>query len=129
LKTRTYFLMNVYWFGQAFLWNGLHPIILPAILLGLVPETQKNSYLGILTFIGLMLAMVIQPLSGSLSDRSGSRWGQRRPWVLGGTLAALLILAGMAASTEWLVGIMITYLLLQVATWAGWLSPRWSPAS
>ncbi len=115
MKTRTYFLMNVYWFGQAFLWNGLHPIILPAILLGLVPETQKNSYLGILTFAGLMLAMVVQPLAGSLSDRHGSRWGQRRPWLLSGTLAALLILAWMAASTEWLVGIMLTYLLLQMA--------------
>ena len=115
MKTRTYFLMNVYWFGLAFLWNGLHPIILPALLLGLVPETQKNSYLGILTFAGLMLAMVVQPLSGSLSDRHGSKWGQRRPWILAGTLAALLILAWMAASTEWLVGIMLTYLLLQMA--------------
>lgn len=115
MKTRTYFLMNVYWFGQAFLWNGLHPIILPAILLGLVPETQKNTYLGILTFIGLLLAMIVQPLSGSLSDRHGSKWGQRRPWILAGSLAALLVLAGMAASTEWLVGIMLTYLLLQMA--------------
>ncbi|MBN2044878.1 MAG: MFS transporter [Anaerolineales bacterium] len=115
MKTRTYFTMNAYWFGLAFLWNGLHPIILPAILLGLVPETQKNSYLGILTFVGLVLAMVIQPLAGSLSDRYGSSWGQRRPWMLAGTVFALVCLSGMAASSQSLLGIIITYLLLQLA--------------
>ncbi|MFN2145867.1 MAG: MFS transporter [Anaerolineales bacterium] len=114
MKTRTYFLMNVYWFGMSFLWNGLHPIILPAILLGLVPETQKNSYLGILTFVGLVLAIIIQPLAGSLSDRYGAKWGQRRPWMVVGSIIALFILTGMGASTNWFVGIVITYLLLQL---------------
>lgn len=115
MKTKTFFLMNVYWFGQAFLWNGLHPIILPAILLGLVPENQKNSYLGILTFVGLMLAMITQPLAGSLSDRTRTSWGRRRPWMVTGTILALLFLAGMALSSQVFVGIFITYLLLQIS--------------
>jgi Na+/melibiose symporter-like transporter len=93
----------------------LHPIILPAILLGLVPESQKNSYLGILTFIGLLLAMIIQPLSGALSDRSQTAWGRRRPWMIVGTFIAMLMLAGMAFSSQLLIGIMVTYLLLQAA--------------
>jgi len=107
--------MNVYWFGLAFLWNGLHPIILPAILLNLVPETQKNSYLGIMTFIGLVLAIIIQPLSGSLSDRIKISWGKRRPWMAVGTVFSLLFLAGMSLSSQSFVGIFITYLLLQLA--------------
>ncbi len=115
MKTKTYFLMNVYWFGLAFLWNGLHPIILPAILLGLVPETQKNSYLGIMTFIGLVLAIIIQPLSGSLSDRRQIPWGRRRPWMAVGTVFSVLFLAGMSLSSQSFVGIFITYLLLQLA--------------
>ncbi len=115
VKIRTYFLMNIYWFGLAFVWNGLHPIILPAMLLGLVPETQKNTYLGILTFFGLVIAMIIQPLAGSLSDRHGAKWGRRRPWMLAGTLVALLFLAGMAASSMWFIGIAAAYLLLQIA--------------
>ena len=91
-----YIAMNVYWFGLAFLWNGLHPIVLPALLLDVVPNSLKNTYLGGLTFAGLILAMVIQPLSGALSDRTRSRWGLRRPWMLAGTLFSLVFLVFMA---------------------------------
>lgn len=112
LKARHYVIMNVYWFGLAFMWNALHPIILPAILLRFVPDALKNTYLGGMTFAGLILAMTIQPLSGALSDRTQSRWGRRRPWMVGGTLATLLVLAAMnAAAGFWTL--LITYLLLQ----------------
>ncbi len=115
MKKSEYVTMNVYWFGLAFMWNGLHPIILPALLLRLVPETLKNTYLGGMTFAGLVLAMVIQPLSGALSDRTRSRWGRRRPWILAGTLLSLLFLAVMAwAGGLW--GLVAGYLLLQLAS-------------
>ena len=115
MRTRDYITMNVYWFGLAFMWNGLHPIVLPALLLRFVPESLKNTYLGGLTFAGLVLAMVIQPLAGGLSDRTRSRWGQRRPWILLGMLCSLIFLAGMAvASGYW--GLLAAYLLLQVAS-------------
>lgn len=112
LKPRHYVIMNVYWFGLAFMWNALHPIILPALLLRFVPDVLKNTYLGGMTFAGLILAMIIQPLSGAWSDRLGSRWGRRRPWMVAGTVATLLVLAGMnAAGGFW--ALLITYLLLQ----------------
>jgi Na+/melibiose symporter-like transporter len=115
MRTRDYITMNVYWFGLAFMWNGLHPIVLPALLLRFVPESLKNTYLGGLTFAGLVLAMVVQPLAGGLSDHIRSRWGQRRPWILLGMLCSLVFLAGMAvASGYW--GLLATYLLLQIAS-------------
>ncbi len=49
--------MNSCWLGLSFMWNSLHPIVLPAVLLHLVPTQAKNSYLGGLTFFGLLLAM------------------------------------------------------------------------
>ena len=115
MRTRDYITMNVYWFGLAFMWNGLHPIVLPALLLRFVPESLKNTYLGGLTFAGLVLAMVVQPLAGGLSDRTRSRWGQRRPWILLGMLCSLIFLAGMAvASGYW--GLLAGYLFLQIAS-------------
>ena len=107
--------MNVYWFGLAFMWNGLHPIVLPALLLRLVPESLKNTYLGGLTFAGLILAMVVQPLAGALSDGTRSRWGRRRPWILAGTLLSLVFLGGMALAGGFL-GLLAAYLLLQLAS-------------
>ena len=73
--------LNTYWLGLSFMWNSLHVIILPAVLLNFVPENLKNTYLGLLTFVGLVIAMLIQPVSGWLSDRWVSRWGRRRPLI------------------------------------------------
>jgi len=46
------------------MWNSLHVIILPAILLGMVSEAYKNTILGLLTMVGLIIAMIVQPLAG-----------------------------------------------------------------
>ena len=88
--------INAYWVGISFMWNSLHPIILPAVLLNFVPETQKNTYLGLLTFAGLLIAMIIQPLAGAFSDSLASRWGRRRPLILFGTLFDLIFLVLLA---------------------------------
>lgn len=97
------------------MWNSLHPIVLPAVLLHLVPEQSKNSYLGGLTFVGLVLAMVIQPVSGALSDRWRSPWGRRRPLAMTGTLLDFIFLAVLAWSGSiWIV--MLGYVGLQIVS-------------
>jgi MFS family permease len=100
---------------KSVLWNSLHVIILPAVLLHLVPEAFKNTYLGVLTFFGLVIAMIVQPISGSLSDRWRSRWGRRRPLILIGTAFDFIFLAllGWAGGFWWLA---IGYLGLQLTS-------------
>ncbi|MGD8553684.1 MAG: MFS transporter [Anaerolineales bacterium] len=88
--------LNTYWIGLSFMWNSLHVLILPAVLLTFVADARKNTVLGLLTFSGLVLAMVIQPISGALSDRWSSRFGRRRPWIALGTLFDLVFLAVLA---------------------------------
>lgn len=96
--------INSYWVGLSFMWNSLHVIILPAVLLHLVPDNQKNTWLGLLTFVGLIIAMLVQPVSGSLSDGWVSRWGRRRPLMLLGTAFDFVFLAllGWAGGLGWL---------------------------
>jgi MFS family permease len=89
------FVLNAYWIGLSFMWNSLHVTILPAVLLKYIPETQKNTWLGLLTFFGLILAMLIQPLSGAISDRWQSKMGKRRPFMWLGTGGDLIFLAIM----------------------------------
>jgi MFS family permease len=112
IHTIDLFLINTYWFGLAMMWNSLHVIILPAVLLNYVPETQKNTYLGLMTFVGLIIAMIVQPISGSLSDRWRSRWGRRRPLITLGTALDFVFLAimGWAGGLVWLA---IGYIGLQ----------------
>ena len=96
--------LNAYWVGLSFMWNALHPIILPAILLNYVPYAQKNTYLGLMTFVGLIIAMVVQPISGALSDGWVSKWGRRRPLMVAGTLFdfVFLVILGWAGGLFWL---------------------------
>jgi Na+/melibiose symporter-like transporter len=107
--------LNAAWVGISFLWNSLHVIILPAVLLNFVPESQKNTYLGLLTFTGLVIAAIVQPAAGALSDRTTSRWGHRRPWIALGTAADFVFLAllGWAGGLPWLLA---GYLGLQVTS-------------
>jgi len=115
LRRADFFFLNVYFFGLSYMWNGLSVILLPVFLLRFVPPAWKNSYLGLLSVAGLVLAMVIQPLSGHLSDHTTGRWGRRRPWILAGTLGDFVCLAlmGLAGSYPLLL---ISYLLLQTTS-------------
>ena len=88
--------LNAYWVGLSFMWNSLHPILLPAVLLNYVPDARKNTYLGLLTFVGLIIALLVQPVSGALSDGWRSRFGRRRPLGVLGTLFDFLFLSILA---------------------------------
>ena len=89
------FVLNAYWIGLSFMWNSLHVTILPAVLLNYVPDTQKNTWLGLLTFFGLIIAMIVQPLSGAISDRWRAKLGRRRPLMWLGTAGDLVFLTIM----------------------------------
>ena len=107
--------LNAYWVGLSFMWNSIHPILLPAVLLNYVPDAKKNTYLGLLTFVGLLIAMIVQPISGALSDGWKSRFGCRRPLVVFGTLFDFLFLSILA----WAGGLMwlfIGYVGLQLSS-------------
>ena len=107
--------LNAYWVGLSFMWNALHPIILPAVLLNYVPDEKKNTYLGLLTFVGLIIAMVVQPLSGALSDGWKSRYGRRRPLIVLGTLFDFVFLSVLAWAGG-LVWLFIGYIGLQLSS-------------
>jgi Na+/melibiose symporter-like transporter len=62
-----------------------------------------------------MIAVFVQPLAGALSDRFGSPLGRRRPFILVGTLLALLFLPGIGLSGSFPF-LLLGYCLLQVAT-------------
>ncbi|WP_327719355.1 MFS transporter [Streptomyces sp. NBC_00490] len=66
----------------------------------IVPEADRGAALGQVLSVGALLAMLGNPVFGALSDRTTSRFGRRRPWLVGGMLAGLGGLAVVAVGTD-----------------------------
>jgi Na+/melibiose symporter-like transporter len=124
-----YLTINVFGFAVNALWNPMSTHIMPLIVLGLVAESQKNTYLGLITVVGLLLAMIVQPIAGAISDRTSLKWGRRKPYILAGTILAVtcLLILGKVHSV---VAVLIVYCLVQVTTntahgpWLGLIPDR-----
>ncbi len=110
-----YIKITIFGFAIAALWGSLHTIIIQVRLLDFVAESQKNTYLGLLTFSGLMLAMIVQPIAGAISDRSRFGWGRRRYYILLGTIPVILLLPGIGLAGSYIT-IFVIYCLLQVSS-------------
>lgn len=115
IRAWDYVTLNIYWFALSFLWNSMGPILLPILILALVPESEKGGALGILSALGLIVAIVIQPAAGAWSDARTTRWGRRRPYIVGGTLGDVVFLAVMALAPTYAI-LLIGYLLLQFSS-------------
>jgi MFS family permease len=67
-------------------------------------QEEATAALGLVTGVGALFALFINPLVGRLSDRTMSRFGRRRPWILGGALVAVAAFVLMGLATEvWMV--------------------------
>ena len=64
-----------------------------------IDPASKESSLGLVVAAGALVALVASPLAGAFSDRTSSRLGRRRTWVLWPTLAAAAVLALMGGLT------------------------------
>ncbi len=108
-----YVKITILGFAISALWSSLHMIIMPLRLLDFVPEALKNTYLDLLILAGLILAIIVQPIAGAISDRSGFAWGRRRPFILLGTILALVFLPGIGLCDSYMA-IFVIYCLMQI---------------
>ncbi len=91
-----YLTMNAYYVGLSFLWNSLHQFVLLLIIPLMVGQARQGSANSILHTFGLIVAILVMPAAGALSDRLTARWGRRRPFMVAGTAMDMLFLAGLA---------------------------------
>jgi MFS family permease len=106
--------INVYGFGLMALWSAINTTVLPERVTATAPDSVKGSALGLITFIGVGLAAIVQPIAGRASD-AWTRSDPRRPFIVAG---ALLLLPGLAvfggAGTFWLL--VLGFVVMQLAT-------------
>ena len=87
--------LNAFSFGVTGFILAMDTVILPVFILTVAPEGYKNSYLTVLGISGLLIAALMQPIIGPMSDRTRSFLGRRVPYLLWGTVFACAGLAGV----------------------------------
>ena len=99
--------LNAFSFGFTGFIMAMDMAVLPAIVLTLAPESLKNTYMAFLGMGGLLVAAVMQPQIGRLSDRTRSPLGRRVPYIICGTVvvSASLVLVALAPNFAALFGI------------------------
>ena len=74
------------------LYAGIGALLLP-YQIGLLAPGSKIAILSFFTSITVLIALIANPLAGAFSDRTTSRFGRRRPWIIvGGLLTAVGLL-------------------------------------
>ena len=91
--------LSLYWLGLSSVFTALAIILGGRILFeGLGDEAMKATTLFILSFMGTIIAVLVQPTVGSISDYTISRWGRRKPYIFIGSTLDIVFLLGIASS-------------------------------
>ncbi len=87
--------------------------LLPLQVEAIVGSGTKETNLGLVLAIGALVSLVSSPISGALSDRTSSRLGRRRSWVLWPSIAAFGVLLVLGNLTT-IGGLVIGWALAQL---------------
>ncbi len=98
LRFFDFLFINLFWFGMNVRNTAVGSIFMPYLVALYAPPDWKNTALSAMSTAGLIIAMIVQPLAGLFSDRSTSRFGRRRPYILVGTLLDLVFLVAIGLS-------------------------------
>lgn len=79
----------------------------------LAPESAASN-LSLVLGLGAFFALIGNPLFGRLSDRTTSRFGMRRPWLIGGVICGAIALLIIATATT-VVMVLVGWCLAQLA--------------
>lgn len=77
-------------------------------------NSARAGSLSLVTSVGVLLSMVLQPIIGTLSDRTRSRWGRRAPYVAAGAIAGAAAMCFMPFASNIAV-LVIFWSIVQVA--------------
>jgi MFS family permease len=111
--------INVFWIANNFHWQALLAIIIPSMVAKLLGDANKDINLTLVVIWGTLVAVVVNPLTGAISDYATFRIGRRRPFLMIGTALNVVVLILFALSPRWfsatalLLTFIVLFLLLQ----------------
>lgn len=106
--------LNVFWIANNFHWQALLAVVIPSMVARLLDPANKSINLAIVVNAGTLVAVVVNPLVGAISDYATYRLGRRRPFMIIGTILNVFALLLFAFSPYWFSGgaLLFTFALL-----------------
>ncbi len=105
--------INAFWFGGGAHWQPIYISLIP-VGATLVAGSRADLLIGRVTAAGGIFALLTPILVGWLSDRTVSRWGRRRPWMVAGTILNIVGL-GLLAFAAGPLALIAAYLVVQLS--------------
>jgi MFS family permease len=105
--------INAFWFGGGAHWQPIYISLIP-VGATVIAGSSADLLIGRVTAAGGVFALLTPILVGWLSDRTVTRWGRRRPWMVAGTILNIIGLGLLALSTSQLAFV-AAFLLVQLS--------------
>jgi MFS family permease len=104
--------INLFWLGLNIRNTAVGSFLTPYLAEMYTSPDWKNTALSAMRTAGLIIAMLVQPAAGLISDRSTSRFGRRRPFIIIGVILDLVFLAAIGLSWNYW-SLLVAVLLIQ----------------
>ena len=93
--------VTAYWLAITSLMGALTFSVIPRLVesegvLGSAQHPLAGLAIGAITTIGVVIAILVQPTMGAISDHTRHRLGRRKPYIVAGTLMDLVFLSFLA---------------------------------
>ncbi len=101
LSTGRLLAVTAYWLAITTLMGALTFSVIPRLVesdgvLGSAQHPLAGLAIGAITTIGVVIAILVQPTMGAISDHTRHRLGRRKPYIIAGTAMDLVFLAFLA---------------------------------
>jgi Na+/melibiose symporter-like transporter len=93
--------INVFWIAHNFLWQALLSIILPSMVAKYFGDANKDINFPLVIIWGTVVALIVNPVVGAISDSVTFRMGRRRPFLIIGIGLTVFVLLAFAFAPTW----------------------------
>ncbi len=105
LSTGQLLSVTAYWLAITTLWGAFTFSVIPRLVeskgvLGSSTHPLAGLAIGVITTAGVLIAILVQPTMGAISDHTRARLGRRKPYIVIGTAMDLVFLS-FAAWAFW----------------------------
>jgi MFS family permease len=108
--------ISLYWLGLTAIDSGVAKFISFRLAYSdLKGDLGVGTATALLAIGGALVAILVQPTVGTISDYTSSRWGRRKPYIVIGSVLDVFFLLGIATSNT-LLAITAFIILLQFST-------------